>query len=401
MSAATTAPSDATRLPDGTVLSDRVTSDAPVPPPPRLHLGHIDGLRALAALFVVSVHYLPLAWGKEPPSNVIFKGLAKSLSGGHFAVSAFIVISGFCLMLPALRDGLQVKGGYGRFVQRRFWRIAPPLYAAFLFAVLLLPLTLNTDTGQVQSITDGLTPQLVLGHLFLVHHLTGLLPSNGPLWSVGVEWWIYFWFPPFLWVWRRFGISAACGLGITGGFALAAVNDYARPLTSWVWCPQYLGLFIAGAWAAWLSCGRDAKAERLRDHPAWLPVSVATFAVLGALVGKQGWEWAYQHISLLDVFIGVSLPALLIALLQERHRPLRQMLGAKPLAFVGVFSYSLYLIHYPLQVAFVPRLLALFPDASQEMRFGLILALFVPLIALAYGFYRAFEAPFHKVARRF
>src|ERR1700678_2203642 len=76
--------------------------------PSRIHLGFIDALRALASLYVVIYHALgelePYKAGlvaAHPRGYFVFSIIVVSFwRYGHIAVAIFIVISGFCLMLP-------------------------------------------------------------------------------------------------------------------------------------------------------------------------------------------------------------------------------------------------------------------------------------------------------------
>lgn len=84
-------------------------------PDGRLHLAAVDGLRALAALFVVAHHiHRTLWWPNSPPPGI--RPFVSPLLYGHYAVSVFIVISGFCLMLPVIRADGMLPGGVVRFI---------------------------------------------------------------------------------------------------------------------------------------------------------------------------------------------------------------------------------------------------------------------------------------------
>lgn len=76
---------------------------------------------------------------------------------------------------------------------------------------------------------------------------------------------------------------------------------------------------------------------------------------------------------------------------------LRAILSWKPLVAVGLFSYSLYLIHYPV-IAACYRLTApwQWPEWQQLLVYqGIVLPV---CLALAYAFYLVFERPFLKLA---
>ena len=69
---------------------------------PNIHLGYLDSLRALAAIYVVMFH----AIYQIDPRNPVLTGAASALRylfDGHSAVGVFIVLSGLCLMLPVVQ----------------------------------------------------------------------------------------------------------------------------------------------------------------------------------------------------------------------------------------------------------------------------------------------------------
>jgi peptidoglycan/LPS O-acetylase OafA/YrhL len=106
----------------------------------RLRLGFLDGLRGLAALYVMFAHvyYLQSAevgrlhW-HLPRAVWLATGWA---AAGRSAVAIFIVLSGFCLMIPVARsaDGT-ISGGVWEYLKRRARRILPPYYAAMAFSL--------------------------------------------------------------------------------------------------------------------------------------------------------------------------------------------------------------------------------------------------------------------------
>jgi peptidoglycan/LPS O-acetylase OafA/YrhL len=119
------------------------------------------------------------AWGHHAPHSLPLRWLAKVTSEGHFAVTAFIVVSGFCLMLPVARAGRRLRGGTGVFLLRRFCRIAPPMYAAVLLAVLILQVPgQRAAYGYAQVTARQLVAHGLLSQTFVPG---GLLPDNGPL----------------------------------------------------------------------------------------------------------------------------------------------------------------------------------------------------------------------------
>src|SRR5205807_888516 len=101
----------------------------------------------------------------------------------HYAVTTFIVISGFCLMLPVAIAGGTLKGGAKQFYQRRARRILPPYYAA-------LALSVAIALARGVPVTNG----SLISHALLIHDFgaSWIFDINGALWSIAVEWQLYF-----------------------------------------------------------------------------------------------------------------------------------------------------------------------------------------------------------------
>src|SRR5579871_2999498 len=99
----------------------------PESPPDRLPF--LDGLRGLAAAYVVLHHAaLEVPAVGLPRTAALVHGLFRH---GHYAVAVFIVLSGFCLMRPVLRNPSHgLPGGFLAYVGRRARRILPAYYAA-------------------------------------------------------------------------------------------------------------------------------------------------------------------------------------------------------------------------------------------------------------------------------
>src|SRR3954449_12891497 len=91
------------------------TSLAPTAPevrPPAARMPYIDGLRGLSAAYVVLFHIEEFATSRFAGALPWWWGASRILSFGDCAVGVFIVVSGYCLMLPVVADGrLQLRGG--------------------------------------------------------------------------------------------------------------------------------------------------------------------------------------------------------------------------------------------------------------------------------------------------
>src|SRR5919197_1544243 len=104
------------------------------PAPRRARLAGLDGIRGLAALFVVLHHCWLMSYPGYPANTgPVWSGW---LIYGHLAVVVFIVLSGFSLAVAPARNGWRLDG-LGRFAFRRAWRILPPYWPALVYSLII------------------------------------------------------------------------------------------------------------------------------------------------------------------------------------------------------------------------------------------------------------------------
>ncbi|HEU5350666.1 MAG TPA: acyltransferase [Terracidiphilus sp.] len=364
---------------DTVAISQENAGTVPAPVArPRLHLPYVDGFRALAALYVVECH----AWVQSWPANDWNRAVSGWLVPGDYAVIFFIVISGFCLTLPvAGRDGTLGPGGAPRFFFRRARRILPPYYAALALSIVIGLWLVATPTHRQFDISWPINPSGVLSHIFLVHNLSTRTISqvSVPLWSIAVECQIYLLFPLLLWMRRSLGMTAMLGITYIGAMTL---NSLIGNTSFMGLAPMYVFYFALGMLAAEAALGPPRRAY------LWL------FAVCAALALCAGFRPMVYQFTITEVVYGLLGASALIVCAHRPRNPLARLAGSRPLARIGLFSYSLYLIHFPLlylvwQHAVLP--LHLGPTAT----YALMATAGVALILLfSYAFYLVFERPF-------
>jgi peptidoglycan/LPS O-acetylase OafA/YrhL len=334
-------------------------------------------------MFVV-LHHMWLASWPGFPTNTGPWWLGWLLYG-HMAVAIFIVVSGFSLALAPIRNGGELAGGVRRFLRRRAWRILPAYWAALILSVLVTAVLLHPELG------PGVQAKTLAVHGLLLQDVVGSNTPNGALWSIAVEWQIYFVFPLILLLARRTSLGTAVFATVAvvllahaaagAGGLLGKINH----LT-----PQFLALFALGALAVRL--GSHDRAERLRR-----PLAIVALAALGAFVLlalAEGSEWVVARFFWMDLLFGVGVASALALIHAGGLAPARRVLASRPALWLGLFSYSIYLLHDPIisvldRYAFAPL------DLSPLGAFGASLVFGVPVIlALCYGFHLVFEAPF-------
>jgi peptidoglycan/LPS O-acetylase OafA/YrhL len=360
----------------------------PTPPAAKAHLAFIDGLRAIAALFVMVCHaYF------EPANGYYASRLMNhlGLTYGHIAVDLFIVVSGFCLMLPIVRRGGQMPP-LRQFFTRRAIRILPPYYASLLLSCLFIVTVAHDVTGTVWDNSLPLTAPQFFAHLLLIHDLPLGLPGgsiNYPLWSIAVECQVYLFLPLLALSFRRVGTPWTLAWAVSLGLLLhGAFQGRLDSATPW-----YLGLFTLGAAAA-----REALS---RPQLYWRPLANGLWALVALVIIAKGKLFFASYSPYLDTIIGLAAALTMAATFGDaptRKFRLTRWLSWSPLARVGLFSYSLYLVHAPLLHACDLVLSRLFHPAPVPM-FLLLLGMTPLIVAAAYGFYLLFEKPF-LTARR-
>jgi peptidoglycan/LPS O-acetylase OafA/YrhL len=350
-------------------------------PAARLH--GLDGIRGLAALFVV-LHHCWLLSFPGYPSNTGPWWLGW-LVYGHFAVVIFIVLSGFSLAIAPARSGWQLRS-VREFARRRAWRILPPYWAALAFSLAVawwLVAQPNTPEPTAKSVA-------VFG--FLVQDLFGSPSPNGAFWSIAIEAQLYILFPLLLLVRRRWGAAvmlAAMTMIVVATAATAPHEAHVDMLMRLT--PQFAALFTAGIVAAGILVASD-RTRRLPWH--WLALITVVPVVL--VIGARGSEWTVGNFVWVDLALGPATALLLAGVAVGTPSPLVRILESSPLQRLGACSYSLYLTHSPIVVT-VHHVLRELGVGSGMPIFIVTLAIGVPLaVVFAMSFASLFEIPFQR-----
>lgn len=369
----------------GEDVLDRPTNIPPSTPPgeSRGRLAGLDGIRGVAALFVMVHHCWLLSFPGYPAATG--PGWLHWLLYGHFAVVVFIVLSGFSLAVSPARSRWRL-GGVRRFARRRAWRILPPYWAALAFS-LVVAWTLVGQPGEAPP-----TVKSVAVYGLLLQDLFGAPSPNGAFWSIAVEAQLYLAFPLLLLILRRAGAPVMLG-AVTVVVAAIGLLAPVVPLVHLLirLTPQFAVLFALGVVAAGV-LGAGERVRRLPWHWAAPLAAVPVFAVIAV----QGSVWTVGNYFWIDIALGPSVALLLAAVATGRPAPLVRLLDLRPIRSLGSFSYTLYLVHAPIVVAIYQLVVAPRVDAGLPA-FLAVLALAVPAALLTARLFAAvFELPFQR-----
>jgi peptidoglycan/LPS O-acetylase OafA/YrhL len=367
---------------------------------PETDLLFMDGLRGLAAFYVMTGHARWLLWEgysegfRHHPETYSLIGKAlvyffAIFSHGDDAVLFFFVLSGFVIHLRYARQiaqqGASARFDWARFVWRRARRLYPPLLAALGLSALLAAVGRSWGLAIYHQATpyplinfnvvtslDGIT---LLGNLaFLMNTYVPVYGCNGPLWSLKFEWWFYMIYPAFWWLSRR-SILLATGLMIAlfiasffpGSWPLQLLRDVFTAMLAW-----WFGALLA-----------DVFTGRIK----WsLEMVAAVGAVLGVVALLCGGR---MHLVGMGLVFTVIL-ALGLCLNGRRIR-LTWLEKLKPL---GDMSYTLYVTHFPILVLASGWLMSRSPTGLLPQHFGWVFAGMIVTMLVAYGLHFIVERPF-------
>ncbi len=329
----------------------------------------IDGLRALAVLPVVLFHM----------GSTFF-------SGGFVGVDVFFVISGYLITSAIIRDIDSGRFSLITFYERRARRIMPALFATMLgtFAIgtaILMPDELRdlgiSFVGASLSISNILFWQQT-DYFAAAVELKPLIHT----WSLGVEEQFYVIFPLALFALSKvakgkINIAVAIAAGVS--FALSVALLHSHPSGNYYLLPSRAWELLIGSILA------------LGAIPSVSKTVAECVAVLGLAA-----------IALSSIFLSSESPfpgpnamwpclgaAALIHANSNGQTIVGRFLSCRPFVWVGLISYSLYLVHWPL-IVFSNYYLLRAPILGEK---ALMLA---AMFALAWLSWRFVERPFRK-----
>lgn len=325
-----------------------VVSSPRLPPATNFHIPSLDGIRALAALLVF--------WSHCDMEDVVPGGLG---------VTVFFFLSGF-LITTLLRleyessDRISLK----RFYLRRIYRILPPLY--IVLCLLMLPFVRGPTHSHVT--TWGLIAQFAqfTNYFVIANGVYSIIPGSGQMWSLAVEEHFYLLFPVGLslafrkWNYRQIvaGLFWICVLILIWRCIAINLLGFSSYYTYTATDCRIDSLLFGCILALWCSPLEETEVIAERRAPWVLVSSLAVLA--GSLlvrnpVFRETFRYTIQGLALMPIFY--------CAVRFHRWACFR-WLGAKPMVWMGLISYTFYLVHVKaLAIAsrYVPRHSFLWP----------------------------------------
>ena len=313
-----------------------------------------DGLRAIAAISVLTSHVA--GWSMFNTAN----GFGVFTVRMNIGVTIFFLISGFLLYRPfvAARVAGRPPLAVIPFLRRRALRILPAYWAA---------LTLLTIWPGLDGVSDDPLRYYLLGQTYRVSTtLNGITPA----WTLAVEVTYYLLLPLLAMLlaravrgrrhWVRIelallGLAAVACLGLRAVFhahhELLAFQNSLLAYFDWF----AYGMALAVLSVAWH--GRESQSSILRAivRRPWIPWALAAllFWVAATRVGlprsvflpTTAFQYQAEHL----LFAASAALLLLPAVFGDAAGGWpRRLLALRPVAWLGLVSYGIYLYHLPL-----------------------------------------------------
>jgi len=278
---------------------------------------------------------------------VNFHAFPEAMPGGFIGVDIFFVISGFLITGIIVRELDQQRFSLLTFYKRRIRRIFPALIVV-LGATLVLGWLWMLPAAYAQLSADVFASAAFFSNiaLLLQSGYFDIESARKPLlhlWSLGIEEQFYLFWPLILMLVARLRLSilvAASVIGI-GSFVLNAALIGSNPIATFYLPFTRAWELLAGAVLAcsWNEVSQTFAASNRRASIGL--VLIATVAgVLDTKSAFPGW-WAVLPVA--GAALLLSAPAAWFC---------RTLLASRPLVWIGLISYPLYLWHWPLLVFF-------------------------------------------------
>jgi peptidoglycan/LPS O-acetylase OafA/YrhL len=319
------------------------------PTPSKNSIAMLSHLRWIAALTVVTCHVTDVGrHGAISLGNGMLRRTSLGPNGyGHAAVVVFFVLSGFLVggKLIELWGSGKLQKDWPRFLVDRFVRIFVVLLPAILLSAMVCVFLTHFpewDSPGRSGLGLNLTGPLSDGHnpwawvsvtVMLNEFFTPTITTDGPLWSLAFEWSYYIMGLAAVLVARKyftFGSLVVIAYGVIL-FLVAAHNQ-----------PDVL--FAGIPWVTGVAARAVYNKDLLRGPISQLGGVILLFAAVVLL---------HEYPALPDPVLGLAL-----AFLVAHSRWKSWTFGARFGERFAAFSYSLYVVHFPILLAILSALYA-------------------------------------------
>lgn len=297
----------------------------------------LDGIRGLTALYVL-IHHARLALtqsyhnglSSHPEKYTWYDKLMvyafSPFKFGHEAVIIFFVLSGFVIHLKQSDKAYNFENfKVLAYLKKRLIRIYPTLIVSFILCIILDYLLFYFTRISFQDIFSKYSYSSFFFNLFLIPE-GAIWGYNFPVWSLKHEWFFYILYPFLLWLLSKnyllpLLVIATFYISYILGFSIPYIGSAAYTLMVWS-----LGCILASLY----------KRNKLIKYVTCLLL----LSLIYPFINKSD-----QYYPLSDLVFGLIVMGALSAVISCKQRLINSILTK--FAWLGTFSYSIYLLHSP------------------------------------------------------
>ncbi len=317
------------------------------------HIKEADGIRGVACLSVLIVHTTAITF---PATYPYFYGT------GKIGVWLFFTLSSFLLTYQLVLRGFSKKVLIDYFISRVL-----RIYPLFVLIIFVYYYFGTADINTTTDVIDAITFRTGYAHL----------------WTIPVEFKFYFILPVFAFVGNLIHVQYG-RWGLLGtGIALSLIHQIYAPY--WLLWPntietfQYLPAFLFGVVAAII---------KLNDTGSWMAkrgVFIGNGILIGILASTPLMRYFILGIPpsgyLINKYLFISLAWTVFIYSQINSKSLlRSLLISQPLTRLGLYSYSIYLIHWLI----LNKLASYYPERAATVAAAIFLSILFGFLMYSY-----------------
>ena len=313
----------------------------------------LDGLRALAVLGVIAYH-MGMAW----------------MPGGLLGVTVFFVLSGYLITSLLLIEW----DSTGTIDLPQFWlRRVKRLFPAIAFVIIVTAVLCTLfDHSLLTKLREDMWAALcwVTNWWYILRDVSYFDTLGAPspvthFWSLAIEEQFYVVWPVVLILAHKFGVKRTHMRNATFVLALASALEMALlfnpdtdPSRVYYGTDTRAFSLLIGAWLAfvWPSNQLGANNEIHLDRNVRLALdAVGGIALIGLVAMMASIEGTSAFMYRGGILLASVITMVIIAVIVHPSSLLAKVFAAKPLVWIGLHSYGMYLWHYPILLLMNPR----------------------------------------------